>query len=220
MYPTFPKDGLDFLRALKRNNKRDWFQPRKDDYERFLRAPMIEFVLALAHDLPPGYIADPAKSIFRIYRDVRFSKDKSPYKTHLAAQFPPRNVPRHGGAGFYFHISPDGCWIGGGFYGPTPQELLAVRNRIAEDHKSLARIVSAPTFKRMFGKLQGSQLTRVPRGFPGEHPAADWLRHKQWYAGAELPASAAAGKTFYATVVKHFAALTPLMQFLNAPFVD
>src|ERR1019366_4090970 len=106
----------------------------KEDYERSVKTPMIEFVLALSHDLPPEFIADPAKSIFRIYRDVRFSKDKSPYKTHASAHFPPRGMPRGTGAGLYFHISPDEVWIGGGLYAPTPQETLAVRTRIAESH--------------------------------------------------------------------------------------
>src|SRR5437667_10864035 len=121
MFPRFPTAGLEFLRALKRNNRRPWFLKHKEEYERSVKAPMVEFVMALTHDLPDDYVADPAKAIFRIYRDVRFSKDKTPYKTHIAAHFPPRGVPRGSGAGFYFHISPTETWIGGGFYGPTPQ---------------------------------------------------------------------------------------------------
>jgi uncharacterized protein (TIGR02453 family) len=214
MPPRFPKEGLEFLRALKRNNRRLWFQKRKEEYERVVKGPMIEFVMALAHDLPPEYVADPAKSIFRIYRDVRFSKDKSPYKTHASAHFPCRE--KNGlGPGFYFHISGEDVWIGGGFYAPTPQEALAVRTRIAESHRTFESIVKSPEFHKRFGELQGAKLTRVPRGFPADHPAAEWLKHKQWIAGAELKPETALGPKFYDTLVAHFRAALPLLRFLN-----
>lgn len=215
MPPRFPKEGLEFLRALKRNNKRPWFLKHKAEYEEQVRAPMVEFVEALAHDLPPEFLCDPAKSIFRIYRDVRFSKDKSPYKTHVAAQFPSRTNSRRGGAGFYFHISSTEVWIGGGFYGPTPQETLAIRNLIAARYGALKSIVTSPDFRKRFGELQGDKLTRVPRGFPADHAAAEWLKHKNWYAGVTLAAEKAVGPRFYPTLVEHFTALTPLMRFLN-----
>jgi uncharacterized protein (TIGR02453 family) len=215
MLPTFPKEGLEFLRALKRNNKRPWFLKHKAQYEQFVRGPMVEIVMALAHDLPPDFVADPVKSIFRIYRDVRFSHDKTPYKTHAAAQFLSRSIPRKGGAGFYFHISPTEVWIGGGFYAPTPQETLAVRNYIAERHRALKSIVTSPEFKKRFGELEGSKLLRVPRGFPADHPAVEWLKHKQWYAGITLPAEKAVAPGFYKVLLGHFEALTPLMRYLN-----
>jgi uncharacterized protein (TIGR02453 family) len=213
--PRFPKEGLDFLRSLKRNNRRPWFLKHKDEYERFVKAPMIELVMALSHDLPSDFLADPAKSIFRIYRDVRFSKDKSPYKTHASAHFPPRGLPRGAGAGFYFHVAPTEVWIGGGFYAPTPQEALAVRTRIAERHRTFQSLVESPEFRKYFGEVQGAKLTRVPRGFPCDHPAAEWLKHKQWIAGAELKAEAATGPKFYETLVAHFQAALPLLRFLN-----
>ena len=216
MAPRFPKEGLEFLRGLKRNNRRPWFLKHKDEYERHVKAPMVELVMALSHDLPPEFIADPVKSIFRIYRDVRFSKNKLPYKTHAAARFLPRGVPKHEGAGFYFHISTEEVWIGGGFYAPTPQEMLRVRTRIAENHRQFAGIVESKVFRKHFGELQGSKLTRVPRGFPCDHPATEWLKHKQWFAGADLPVTAAVSPKFYETIVTHFEALLPLMRFLNA----
>jgi len=216
MAPRFPKEGLEFLRALQRNNRRPWFLKHKEDYERHVKAPMVELVMALSHDLPPECIADPAKSIFRTYRDVRFSKNKLPYKTHTAARFLPRGVPKHEGAGFYFHISTEEVWIGGGFYAPTPQEMLRVRTRIAEHHRKFAGIVESKVFRKHFGELQGSKLTRVPRGFPCDHSAAEWLKHKQWFAGADLPPDSALSARFYESLVVHFRALTPLIQFLNA----
>src|SRR5512140_3752549 len=117
--PRFPEEGLKFLRSLKRNNRREWFQPRRDQYEQVVRGPMTGFVLALREDFrrfAPEMVADPAVSLFRIYRDTRFSADKTPYKTHAAAQFPHRGMGRNTGAGLYFHISPKDIWIGGGVY--------------------------------------------------------------------------------------------------------
>ncbi|SRR5579871_649577 len=214
--PRFPKEGLEFLRSLKRNNRRPWFQKRKEDYERFVKAPMIEFVMALANDLPDEYVADPAKSVFRIYRDVRFSKNKAPYKTHAAAHFPPRGKGRGLGAGLYFHIAPTEVWIGGGLYMPTPQEALAVRTKIAEHPRAFESIVASPEFRKRFGKLEGEKLKRVPRGFPADHPAAEWLKHKQWIAGAELKPEAALSPKFYETLLAHFNAALPLLRFLNS----
>ena len=115
--PHFPSEGLQFLRSLKRNNKRDWFQERKQTYEEFVRAPMEAIVEALAPELErfaPDIAASTKLSLFRIYRDTRFSKDKSPYKTHVAASFPPTGMAKHQGAGFYFHIAPTEFFIGGG----------------------------------------------------------------------------------------------------------
>src|SRR5262245_45663853 len=108
-FAGFPEEGLKFLRSLKRNNNRDWFQTHKSNYEEFVKKPMEELVLALASDfskIAPEIVATPKASIFRIYRDTRFSKDKSPYKTHVAASFPPKGLAKHQGGGLYLHIAP------------------------------------------------------------------------------------------------------------------
>lgn len=215
MSPRFPKEGLEFLRKLKRNNRRPWFQKHKGEYEQYIKAPMIEFVLALTHDLPPELIVDPAKSVLRIYRDVRFSKNKAPYKTHAAAWFLPRGLPNKEGAGLYFHIGCEEVWMGGGFYAPNPQELFRVRTHIAERPRAIKSIIESPEFRKRFGEVQGNKLTRVPRGFPCDHPAAELLKHKQWYAGAELKAEAAIQPRFYETLVGHFDAIMPFIRFLN-----
>src|SRR5256885_12559365 len=115
--PRFTTQTLRFLRALKRNNRREWFNTHRDDYETHVRQPMTIIVEQLAHDLrafAPELIASPKVSMYRIYRDTRFSENKAPYKTHVAAVFPPRGLPKHEGAVYYFHVSPDGVWIGGG----------------------------------------------------------------------------------------------------------
>ena len=173
---NFPAETLRFLRALKRNNRREWFEAHRGDYEQYVRQPMTAIVERLAVDLrafAPELIASPKASMFRIYRDTRFSDNKTPYKTHVAARFPTRGLPKHGGAGVYFHVAPDGVWIGGGMYRPLPAELLAVREHIAGHLRQFRAIVEAPAFRKQFGALDGEKLKRVPRGFPADHPAAD-----------------------------------------------
>ena len=131
-FPGFPAETLPFLRDLKANNKREWFQPRKPIYEEKVKAPLVELVLALGEELRDfgtDLVTAPDKAIYRIYRDVRFSKDKSPYKTHVAAVFSARGLEKHAGAGLYFHVSPDELLVGGGIYRPGSRELLAIRQR-------------------------------------------------------------------------------------------
>src|SRR3989442_502273 len=131
--PTFPQAGLNFLKSLKRNNNREWFLKHRPDYEESVRSPMVQLIEALAKEFKrfAPEIAVSPKSLFRIHRDTRFSKDKNPYKTHVAASFAVRGLARHEGAGFYFHIAPTELWIGGGMYRPAPDELRSVRDHIA-----------------------------------------------------------------------------------------
>jgi uncharacterized protein (TIGR02453 family) len=167
--PHFPTDGLKFLRALKRNNDREWFKARKDDYERHVRAPMIVVIEQLAHDFKrfaPELVASPKTSLYRIYRDTRFSSNKTPLKTNAAAVFPWRGLPRHEGAGLYFEVAPGWVWAGGGMYAPPPPQLLRVREHIAATWPEIRRIAKNRTFAARVGSVDGERLTRVPRGFP------------------------------------------------------
>jgi len=219
----FSRDALAFLRALKRNNRREWFKPRKEKYETLLRSPMIALVERLAADLrdfAPDLVASPKASLYRIYRDTRFSENKTPYKTHVAAVFPCRTLPKHQGAGLYFHISPDEVWIGGGMYAPDTSQIQAVREHIAGNVRRLRTIVESPSFRRTVGRLEGEQLRRVPRGFAKEHAAAEYLRFRQFLAGAEFPPPFATNPRFYTTVVKVFREVAPLIRFLNEPLLD
>jgi len=215
-------DALAFLRALKRNNRREWFKPRKEKYEQLVRTPMVGFIERLATDLrafAPDLIASPKVSLYRIYRDTRFSENKTPYKTHVAAVFPCRTLPKHQGAGLYFHVSPDEVWIGGGMYAPDTSQIQAVREHIARNVRRLRTIVESPSFRRTVGRLEGERLQRVPRGFPKDHEAAEYLRFRQFLAGAEFPPAFATKPRFYATVVKVFREVSPLVRFLNEPLV-
>jgi len=219
---NFPAETLRFLRALKRNNRREWFNAHRDDYEMYVRQPMTAIVERLAVDLrafAPELVASPKISMYRIYRDTRFSENKTPYKTHIAAVFPTRGLAKHEGAGAYFHISPDEVWIGGGMYMPQPPQLVAVREHIAGHVKQLRAIVESPGFRKHVGALQGDKLTRVPRGFAKDHPAAEYLKFKHFIAGADLPPALATSPAFYKTVLTVFRQITPLARFLNTPLL-
>ncbi len=218
--PRFSEQALTFLRSLKRNNRRDWFQPRKEQYEVHVRGAMLAIVDRLAVDLrsvAPEIVVDKKTAIYRIYRDTRFSGDKTPYKTHVAAVFPWRGLPKHEGAGFYFHVSPDEIWIGGGMYAPQTSQLQAVREHIAANWRRLQSIVESSAFKRIFGRLEGEQLQRVPRGFASDHEAARFLKYRQFLAGRELSPSVATTPRLYPAIVETFRVATPLIRFLNEP---
>jgi uncharacterized protein (TIGR02453 family) len=220
--PRFTGATLKFLRALKRNNRREWFNAHRDDYEAHVRTPMTAIIEQLAIDFrefAPELVANPKTSMYRIYRDTRFSDNKAPYKTHVAASFPTRGLPKHEGAGIYFHISPEELWIGGGMYAPQTPQLQVVREHIAANVRHLRSIIESPGFKRRVGTLQGERLLRVPRGFPKDHPAADFLKFRQFLAGAEFPAPVATSPRFYSTLLAVFREVVPLTRFLNAPLL-
>ena len=220
--PRFSVETLKFLRALKRNNRRDWFNAHRDEYERYVREPMTAVVDRLADDFrvfAPELVASPKVSMYRIYRDTRFSENKTPYKTHVAAVFPTRGLLKHQGAGVYFHISPTEVWVGGGMYAPEPAQLYLVREHIAANVKQLRAIVESPGFRRQVGQLEGEKLKRVPRGFAKDHDAAEYLKHRHFIAGAEFPAALAASPRFYRTLLSVFRQVLPLSRFLNAPLI-
>ena len=221
--PRFPPATVRFLRALKRNNRRPWFNARKEQYEAEVRAPMIAIIEQRAldfRDFAPELIASPKLSLYRVYRDTRFSPDKAPYKTHIAAIFPWRGLAKHEGAGLYFHVAPDEVWIGGGMYAPQPAQLHAVREHIATNLRHLRTIVESPAFRRLCGALDGERLQRVPRSFRKDHPAAEYLKYRQFLAGVELPASFATDPKFYRRLVELFRRVTPLARFLNEPLLE
>jgi len=214
----FTRKTLAFLRALKRNNDRDWFRARKADYEQHVRGPMIALLQQLARDLPafaPELVSDPRVCLFRIYRDTRFSSDKRPLKTNVAAHFPSRKFPKGEGAGLYVEVAPQWVWIGGGIYMPSSSELNAIRAAIADDHRRFRRVVTAPAFRRAVGQLSGEKLTRVPRGYVKDHPAAEYLRHRQFLGGREYSASFAVSPRFYSELLTVFRGIAPLVGFLN-----
>jgi uncharacterized protein (TIGR02453 family) len=220
---SLPRRSLAFLRALKRNNRRDWFQPRKEQFDADVREPMLAIVERLADDLrsiAPEIVVDPKTAMYRIYRDTRFSENKTPYKTHVAAVFPWRGLAKHEGAGLYFHVSPDEVWMGGGMYSPQTAQLQAVREHIAGNVRRMRAIVESPGFRRQVGELEGERLQRVPHGFPKDHAAAEYLKYRQFLAGRELPPAFACNPKFYSTLIAVFRQVAPLARFLNEPLVN
>jgi uncharacterized protein (TIGR02453 family) len=222
MPPSFTPKSLSFLRSLKRNNDREWFRARKDEYELHVRAPMVAVIERLAVDFgrfAPELDASPNRCIYRIYRDTRFSADKTPLKTHIAASFRWRGLPKHRGAGLYFEVTPGWVWMGGGFYAPEPADLARIRQHISDTHPELDRLARAPAFRRTFQALEGEQLTRIPRGFAKDDPAGAYLKYRNFLAGREFPPTLATSAAFYPTLLGTFRAVMPIVRFLNEPLV-
>jgi uncharacterized protein (TIGR02453 family) len=214
----FTSKTISFLRALKRNNRREWFVPRKEQYDEHVRAPMVKLLERLADDMrsfAPELVSDPKISLFRVYRDTRFSSDKRPYKTHVAARFPIRTFPRGEGAGLYMEIAPDWVWMGGGMYMPTTADLHDIRAQIVSGYPRFHRLVTSPSFRRTVGELTGDRLARMPLGYAKDHPAAHYLRFKQFLGACEYDVSLATSKRFYGELLKVFKGVAPLVQFLN-----
>ncbi len=226
MKPTFPgfsPDALTFLRALKRNNRRDWFQPRKEKYEALIKAPMLELAGCLNAEFArfaPDYITPPEKVVYRIYRDTRFSPDKTPYKTHIAAMFPRHSAVKREGSVFYLHFTEKELLAFGGVYGPDRDELLAYRGLIQEHYQELEEILRDKTLRRTTGGLQGAQLSRMPKGFPVDHPAERLLRQKQWYLECTLDVKLVTSPKLVPELAKRFEIMAPLVEFLNRPFAQ
>jgi uncharacterized protein (TIGR02453 family) len=221
-FAGFPKEALAFFRALKKNNSREWFEPRKELYEAKVKAPMIELVAELNEKLSkiaPDHVADPKKAIYRLYRDTRFSKDKTPYKTHIAANFSHKLLDKHAGAGFYCSVSADSVDFGGGVYMPGPEETLALRNLFAERRGDFLKITGAKGFHSLLGELKGDQLVRAPKGFPPDHPAESLLRRKQWYWYVELEPELALTPKLAPELKKRLQALMPAIAFFNEPLL-
>jgi len=215
-----------FFRGLARNNAKPWFEAHRADYERDVRLPMhtlIEDMDVRLVRLAPEIAGDPKRSMFRIYRDIRFSKDKSPYKTHAACWFHHRDADRQvgsdaeaGSAGYYVHIAPGASFVGAGIWRPPRPTLNRLRDAIAEGWKGFGRIVRDRGFIRRFGGLDDeAMLKRMPRGYPDSHAAAQWLRHQSYTAGRRLSDVQATSARLPALLETDFARLLPLVRWLN-----
>jgi uncharacterized protein (TIGR02453 family) len=221
--PVFTAETLSFLRRLKKNNNREWFRARQAEYERHVRGPMLAVIERLARDFArfaPELDASPRRSLYRIYRDTRFSDDKTPLKTQVAASFRWRNLPRGESAGLYVEVAPGWVWMGGGFYAPGPRQLLRIRQHISDTYPEVHQLVRAPAFRRTVSALDGERLTRMPRGFAAADPAAEYLKYRNFLAGREFAATFATSAAFYPALVSTFKSVMPLVRFLNEPLVD
>lgn len=227
-FTGFRPEAIDFLAELAANNDRDWFAPRKGDYERLLKGPMEALVAALAERLAARDIplqADPKRSIFRIYRDTRFAKDKSPYKTHLGASFPWLERSPDGGAvvaeamahanGGYFNFQPGEMYVGGGMWMPEKARLDAFRRAIVDDPDRVRAALEEPGFVAAFGAVSAHEhLKRVPTGLPADHPMADLFRYKDVVFGRRLADDEVLSPALPDTLADAFAAGMPVFRLL------
>ena len=225
-FTGFRPAALTFLRSLARNNKRDWFEANRERYEADVKRPLailVEEIDARLGEIAPEMIGSPKRSIFRIYRDVRFSKDKSPYKTNAAAWFYHRDAGHavgtaavHGGAGFYFQIAPRECMVAGGIWMPPTAALKTLRETIAEDPDALTSILKQAAFKRAFGTLsEEAVLKRTPRGFDPDHPAAELLRYKSFTVSRPLSDVEILSPKLPDIIARRYATMLPLIRWLN-----
>lgn len=225
-FTQFSPKAFTFLRGLKKYNRKEWFEEHRATYDAELKEPLkllIEEVDVALATIAPEIIGSPKKSAFRIHRDVRFSKDKSPYKTHVACWFFHRDAGHgvggeaaHGGAGFYFHLEPGGCFCGGGIWMPPRPAVARIRQHIVDDLEGFEEIVKARSFRQRFGELSTEgKLTRTPRGFTPDHPAAEWLKYQSFIVSAELDADVVTSPKLPQVLAKHFAAMTPFVRWLN-----
>ncbi|MBA3232070.1 MAG: DUF2461 domain-containing protein [Acidobacteria bacterium] len=222
MRPSFTPHTLTFLRALKRNNDREWFRARRDRYDTHVRAPMIRVIERLAEDLPsfaPEIVASPRTSLYRIYRDTRFSDDKRPLKIHVSASFRWRGFAKGEGAGLYLEVHPQWVWMGGGFWAPAMPQLVHIREHISATYPEIDRVARAKPFRSVAGQLAGEKLSRIPRGFRKDDPAAEYLKFRQYLAGREFPPEFATSAGFYPALIATYKAIMPLVRFLNEPLV-
>lgn len=222
-FPGFSPDALAFLRALKRNNRRDWFQPRKEKFEALIKTPMLELVHALSAEFArfaPDYVTPPEKSVYRIYRDTRFSPDKTPYKTHIAAIFPRRTAIKREGAVFYMHFTEKELLAFAGVYSPDREELLAYRRLLQEHYLEFETILADKRLRQTAGELQGEQMSRVPKGFTCGHPAEGLLRRRQWYLESILDIKLLTTSRVVTEVAHRFEAMAPMVVFLNRALAE
>ena len=213
-------EGLKFLRSLEKNNDRDWFNERKAIFEAELKEPMLAIVREVTEamtEFAPNHVRPAEKSLFRIYRDTRFSNDKRPYKTHVAAWWSHMGMEKTSGAGYYFQVSPKGVVIAAGAYMPEKEQLAAIRHWLLENHVEFRKVLRTAALRKTFEEFEGEALTRPPKGFPCEHPAMDLIKRKQWGLSTTLPAEAALDARFAGTLIKHFKLLAPMVDALNTP---
>ena len=224
---AFTAETLRFFKQLAAHNNKEWFEAHRDDYETNVRAPMRELVEELDvrfARFAPEIGGDPKRSMFRINRDIRFSKDKSPYKTNAGCWFHHRSASRkvgseaaEGSAGFYFHLQPGKSFIGAGVWMPPRPQLNKLRSAIAEKPEGFVRMVQSLP-KRFGGVSDESALKRMPRGYSEDHPAAKWLKYQSFTSGRSLTDAQVTSAKLPALLEREYEAMLPLVRWVNGAF--
>lgn len=224
-FSGFTVATIKFLHGLKKNNNKEWFEEHRDDYEFTLREPFKGLVSEMAvrfqqEKLP--LIANPRTSLFRINRDIRFSKDKSPYKTHIGVWFPTTTAGKEDWSGVYFGIEPGAAkdvkvWCGGGSYQPQPPQLKRIRKNVSEDFKAFTKLLNDKSFRKHYpnGLEDGEKLKRIPQGFTDDDPAAEFLKLKNWYFNSAMTKQDILSDELPDILLDKFRVALPLTLFLN-----
>lgn len=206
---------LTFLSKLTKNNNREWFNEHKPTYEA-ARENMIAFADEVLEGMRKHDQLDNIsgkKTIHRIYRDIRFSKNKAPYKNNFGGSL--KRSTKHRRGGYYFHVQPGNSFVGGGFWGPNSDDLKHIRSHIAQDDKPLRKIMASKKFKTMFGELQGDGVKTAPKGYAKDHPAIDLLRMKQYLVIRRFTDKEVKDKNFHKEVVATFNAMRPFFDYMS-----
>ena len=220
MATHFSPEAMKFLRGLARNNDREWFEARRDVYERALKAPMlalVEEINAAMEGFAPEHVRPPHKITMRIYRDIRFSKNKLPYKTHLAAWWARRGMEQTSGGGFYLQVSPKSVMVSAGVYMPEREQLLTLRRWMSANHEAYRSTVKKlmKTRGSGFEDIDAQALTRMPKGFAKDDPADELVRATNWGVHALMPAELAIEPALVREIVRRFKLTAPLVETLN-----
>ncbi len=209
------KESFDFLKTLAKNNNREWFNSHKDKYTA-AHENMIAFADALLAEMNKHDNIETTsgkQSLFRIYRDVRFSKDKIPYSTHWSGSF--KRATRKLRGGYYFHIQPGNSFIACGFWGPDANDIKRIRQDIANNYEDWNKMLANKTLVKTFGKMKGEQLGSVPRGYDKDHPAIDLLRYKQFIFRYEFTDARVLSPDFVKDVNAVFKKMRPFLDFMS-----
>jgi uncharacterized protein (TIGR02453 family) len=208
-----------FLRELKKNNNRPWFQANKERYEKTVRNPLLDFIGELGpymRRISKNLVVDNSPtggSMFRIYRDTRFSKDKTPYKTHVSAHFPIAHPKDIHAPGYYIHLSPGEVFSGGGIWHPEAPVLSQIRDYLVNHAREWKALLANKTFKRHCS-LEGEKLKRPPKGFPPDHEMIEYLKYKDFTFFTQFDEKQACSPNFTGKYLESCAAAAPMMEFL------
>jgi uncharacterized protein (TIGR02453 family) len=206
------KEAIQFLKELKQNNNREWFNERKPIFQNH-QTDVKSFFQEVEDEMQKTDHIESHK-VFRIYRDVRFSKDKSPYKSRFAGYFKRATQELRGG--YYLNIEPGNSIVGGGFYGPNAEDLKRIRKEFEQDDSEMRAILNEPNFKKIFGNLQGAEVKSAPRGFDAEHPAIDLIRKKQFYVYRKFTDKEVQSPDFINQVMETYLSIRPFFDYMSA----
>ncbi|MBI3136670.1 MAG: DUF2461 domain-containing protein [Bacteroidetes bacterium] len=209
------KSVFDFLKKLKKNNGRDWFNAHKEAYVQ-QHEKMILFADSLLKEMNKHDHIETAtgkKSLHRIYRDIRFSSDKTPYNTHFGGSFKRATAALRGG--YYYHIEPGASFAGGGFWGPSPEDLKRIREDIALNGDELKAVLNSKKFKAGFGKLWGEALKTAPKGFDKEHPHMDLIKMKQFLISKSFTDEEVLAPDFHKKLSNTFKEMRPFFDYMS-----